>query len=74
MRKSTGNASSRQIFSVVLFPVIVILWMIGWILYYQGSREERSVHHTSKLTAQQKNRNTKKKTSEPEILEAKIAI
>ena len=72
MRKSTGNTSSRQIFSVLLFPVLVILWMIGWILYYQGTSQWHSISAASKLTTQQKNHNAKKKPAEPEILETKI--
>jgi hypothetical protein len=39
MKKSQNKGLSLLIISVVLSPLLFIIWMIGWILYFIGSEK-----------------------------------
>ncbi len=39
MKNSYNNGLGRRLISVVILPIITLVWMIGWILSYDGSQK-----------------------------------
>ena len=39
MKNSYNKGLGRRLISVVILPIITLVWMIGWILYYVGSQK-----------------------------------
>jgi hypothetical protein len=35
-----GGYMVRRIFAVLFFPVLCIVWMIGWVMYSQGLKKQ----------------------------------
>jgi hypothetical protein len=39
MKNSYNKGLRRRLISVVILPIITLVWMIGWILSYDGSQK-----------------------------------
>jgi hypothetical protein len=69
MKKSQNKGLSLLIISVVISPLLFIIWMIGWILYCIGSEKLPITKRKEQLTLQkitlQENR---EQELEPKIL------
>ena len=69
MKKSQNKGLSLLIISVVISPLLFIIWMIGWILYCIGSEKLPITKRKEQLTLQkitlQENR---EQEVEPKIL------
>jgi hypothetical protein len=48
MKKVFGGESQNRWFSVILLPIIIPLWVIGWILFTVGLEKDVSKKDTSK--------------------------
>jgi hypothetical protein len=48
MKKVFGGGSQNRWFSVLLLPIIIPLWVIGWILFTVGLEKDFSKKNTSK--------------------------
>ena len=69
MKKTHNKGLSLLIISVVISPLLFIIWMIGWILYFIGSEKlpitkRKDVVTAQKITQQENH----KQELEPKIL------
>ena len=39
MKNSYNKGLRRRLISIVILPIITLVWMIGWILSYDGSQK-----------------------------------
>ena len=69
MKKSHNKGLSLLIISVVISPLLFIIWMIGWILYCVSS-EKLSIKKRKEQLPLQKI--TQQENHEQEIIEPKI--
>jgi len=69
MKKTHNKGLSLLIISVVISPLLFIIWMIGWILYFIGS-EKLLITKRKELVTPQKitQQETYKQELEPKIL------
>ena len=50
MKKSHNKGSRRQLIPVVIFPLIALFWMVGWVLSWIGSKKIAKNHARVKPT------------------------
>jgi hypothetical protein len=71
MKKVFGGGSQNRWFSVLLLPIIIPLWVIGWILYTVGLEKDVSKINTTKnnncLNKEIMNKSEKEKVEQPII-------
>lgn len=71
MKKSHNKGLSLLIISVVISPILFIIWMIGWMLYCISSEKLPITKRNEQLTLQKK---TQKENHEQELIEPKIMV
>ena len=69
MKKSHNKGLSLLIISVVISPLLIIIWMIGWIIYCIGSQKLTITKRKKQLTLQKiTQQENHKQELEPKIL------
>ncbi|HUU86299.1 MAG TPA: hypothetical protein VMX17_00930 [Candidatus Glassbacteria bacterium] len=70
MKKSHNKGLSLLIISVVTSPILIIIWMIGWILYCIGSQKLPITKRKEQVTLQKitQKENFEQELAEPQIL------
>jgi hypothetical protein len=69
MKKSHNKGLSLLIISVVISPLLFIIWMIGWILYCIGSEKLPITKRKEQVTLQ---KITQQENHEQELVKPKI--
>ena len=70
MKKSKNKGLSLSIISVIISPLLFIIWMIGWILYCIGSKKLPMIERKEQVLLQkiEQHKNHEQEFIEPEIV------